>query len=104
MIVAPAGAAPAAAAIDHFYAWGPAPQDHPCQETPARILCPCCQGSGEHCHGRGPELEDYPCAACQGEGELAVALLPLTRAGPESRFAPIALAPAETPVLRRTAA
>ena len=104
MLMTSPGAAANAAAIDHFYAWGARPEDQPCPDTPRRILCPCCQGSGEHPCGRGPELEDYPCMTCQGEGELAVSRLPLTRAGPDpEKFQSLALTPAAVPSLRPAA-
>ena len=36
------------------------------------ILCPCCQGSGEHdsLPGNNPDNNAYPCVTCAGRGDI----------------------------------
>ncbi len=45
-----------------------------------RLVCPCCQGSGEHpSHpGNNPDGLDPPCGTCQGEGDLDK-IIPISR-------------------------
>jgi hypothetical protein len=40
----------------------------------ATITCPCCQGEGEHQHGRGPYTDSYSCDSCHGAGHFSVNL------------------------------
>lgn len=36
------------------------------------IDCPCCQGTGAHAFGDGPNADTYECKTCGGEGYLEV--------------------------------
>jgi hypothetical protein len=36
------------------------------------LVCGCCKGTGEHPHGRGPNLDTYLCEPCRGFGHFRV--------------------------------
>jgi hypothetical protein len=40
----------------------------------ATVICPCCQGEGEHQYGRGPYSDTYQCDSCKGVGYFSVNL------------------------------
>jgi hypothetical protein len=40
----------------------------------ATATCPCCDGDGEHQHGRGPYADSYQCDPCNGKGHFQVNL------------------------------